>query len=219
MQRRAWIGFIAAWPIACVAAPQAVKVDPSDVFDLIESSSAGSDTIVRVEDARGPISAEPQMTDNGVTLGEKQFRQPPPEALRQALENHLGSGNARPRFRQVLAASPVRLKVFEVRFVPRDIVAEGRRSGNPGIDAIDFLFRSLAQASAGGSQGTVRIEAEVEGFHYVAVGTGRFTSTPSSVATRAAFQSAVDNLIRSMAFDSGAPSGAPAQDAASASRP
>jgi len=209
--RRWSMGWLAALPLAAFAAAQPIAIDPKDVFELVEAGPR-PERAVRVEDARTAPLQVTEVLPNGVRLGDAQLRQSPPEALRQALESYVNSTRARARPRDLLTGGTVRLTLFDFRFVQRDLVAEGGRSGIPATDAFDFLVRSLAQSTAGGSLGMVRIEVEVDGRFYSGHGVGKFTATPSSVATRGTFQYAVDDLVKALSVD-------PAEAAAEAARP
>src|SRR4249920_3468715 len=114
--RRRWIGLLAVLPLVVAGAARAIDFDPNEVYDLVEPAPR-TGWAVRVVDARETPSAAAQILADGIRLGETQFRQPPPEALRQSLENYLNSIQAQARPRELLTKGPIRLTRFELRFV------------------------------------------------------------------------------------------------------
>jgi len=99
--RRRWINLFAALPLVVLTAAQAIDFDPNEVYDLVEPMPRAQRP-VRVVDARDTPSAAAQILPNGIRLGETQFRQPPPEALRQSLETAVDSPGAQARLRELL---------------------------------------------------------------------------------------------------------------------
>lgn len=213
MDRRLGIGLAAAAVlIAAPTAAPAIDFDPHEVYDLVESTwPAGR--AVRLVDARELPSAAARILSNGIRLGETQFRQPPPEALHQSLETYLASAQAAARPRELLTRGTVRLTRFEFRFEePPGAAGEAARLGLPGAsgEAVDLVLRSLGKnkGKAGVAQAIVAIEVEAGGRAYAGNATGKLGASPTSATTRAAFQAAVDDLVRALAAD---PDAAPAE--------
>ena len=198
--RRRWINFFAALPLVVLTAAQAIDFDPNEVYDRVEPMPRAQRP-VRVVDGRDTPSAAAQILADGIRLGETQFRQPPPEALRQSLEASIDAPAAPARLRESLAKNSVRLTGFELRFVQTGIVGDAGRLGLPGGEAVDLVFRSLSKGKAGAAQGIVRIEVEVAGRPYAGNASGKLTAAPTSATTRAVFQSAVDDLVRALSAD------------------
>jgi hypothetical protein len=215
--RRRWISLFAALPLVVLTGAQAIDFDPNEVYDLVEWVPRGQRP-VRVVDSRETPSAAAQILPNGIRLGETQFRQPPPEALRQSLETHLDSPGAQARLRDLLTQGSVRLTGFELRFVQAGVVGDAGRAGVPGAEAVDLLFRSLAKGKAGAAHGIVRIEVEVGGRPYAGNASGKLTAAPTSATTRAAFQSAVDDLVKALTADPDAAAASPEPQASSSKR-
>jgi hypothetical protein len=198
--RRRWIGLLAVLALVGVHPAQAIDFDPNEVYDLVEPAPRTGWT-VRIVDARDTPSAAAQILSDGIRLGETQFRQPPPEALRQSLESYLNSTLAQARPRELLTRGSIRLTRFDMRFVQAGLLGEAGRAGIPGGEAVDLLFRSLAKGKAGAANGIVRIEVEAGGRLYAGNASGKLTAAPTSATTRAAFQSAVDDLVKAMSAD------------------
>ena len=215
--RRRWVSLLAVLPLFVLGAAQAIDFDPNEVYDLVEPV-ARSARPVRVVDARDTPSAAAQILPDGIRLGETQFRQPPPEALRQALDTYLESSLAQARPRELLTRVPVRLTLFDMRFVQPGLLNDAGRAGIPGGEAVDLLFRSLAKGKAGAAHGTVRIEVEVGGRAYAGSTSGKLTAAPTSATTRAAFQNAVDDLVKALSADPDAAAMAPEPPASSSKR-
>jgi hypothetical protein len=207
--RRRWIGLVAAGAVVVSTAARAIDFDPHEVYDLVEPAWGGG-RLVRVVDARELPSAAARIMSNGIRLGETQFRQPPPEALRQSLEAHVGSPQAQPRARELLTRGPVRLTRFEFRFEDSGGVAgDAARLGLPGAsgEAVDLVIRSLGKnkGKAGVAQAIVAMEVEAGGRLYAGNAAGKLSAAPTSATTRAAFQAAVDDLVRAVSADPDAP--------------
>ena len=206
--RRGWLGLVAALPLVAATAARAIDFDPHEVYDLVEPAWGGG-RAVRVVDARELPSAAARIMSNGIRLGETQFRQPPPEALRQSLEAHVGSPQAQPRAREVLTRGSVRLTRFEFRFEDSGVAGDAARLGLPGAsgEAVDLVLRSLGKnkGKAGVAQAIVAIEVEAGGRLYAGNATGKLSAAPTSATTRAAFQAAVDDLLRAVSADPDAP--------------
>jgi hypothetical protein len=83
--RRRWIGLVAALALLAFTNARAIDFDPNEVYDLVEPAWR-VERAVRLVDARDTPSAAAQILSDGIRLGETQFRQAPPEALRQSLE-------------------------------------------------------------------------------------------------------------------------------------
>ena len=214
--RRLWIGLVAALPLVAATAARAIDFDPHEVYDLVEPAWGGGRT-VRVVDARELPSAAARIMSNGIRLGETQFRQPPPEALRQSLETWLAGAQAQAqaRPRELVLRGPLRLTRFELRFEESGAAGDAARLGLPGGsgEAVDLVLRSLGKnkGKAGVARAIVAMEVEAGGRTYAANASGKLASEPTSTATRAAFQAAVDDLVRAMSADPDAP--APADEA------
>ena len=207
--RRLWIGLVAALPLLAATAARAIDFDPHEVYDLVEPAYGGART-VRVVDARELPSAAARIMSNGIRLGETQFRQPPPEALRHSLEGYVGSPQAQTRVRETLTRGSVRLTRFEFRFEDSGGVAgDAARLGLPGAsgEAVDLVIRSLGKSKnkVGAAQAIVAMEIEAGGRLYAGNATGKLSAAPTSATTRAAFQAAVDDLVRAMSADPDAP--------------
>ncbi len=198
--RRRWIGLVAVVALFAFGAAQAIDFDPNEVYDLVEPAPRG-ERAVRLVDARELPSAAAQILPNGIRLGETQFRQPPPDALRQSLETYVNSALAQARPRELLSKGSVRLTQFELRFVQAGVIGDGGRVAIPGSEALDLVFRSLSKGKAGAASGTVRIEVEVGGRAYAGNASSKLTAAPTSATTRAAFQSAVDDLVKALSAD------------------
>ena len=216
--RRRWINLFAALPLVVLtAAAQAIDFDPNEVYDLVEPMPRAQRP-VRVVDARDTPSAAAQILPNGIRLGETQFRQPPPEALRQSLETAVDSLGAQARLRELLGKGSVRLTGFELRFVQAGVVGDVGRVGLPGGEAVDLVLRSLSKGKAGAAHGIVRIEVEAGGRPYAGNASSKLTAAPTSATTRAAFQSAVDDLVKALSADPDAAAAAPFEPQASSSK-
>ena len=215
--RRRWINFFAALPLVVLTAAQAIDFDPNEVYDLVEPMPRAQRP-VRVVDARDTPSAAAQILPNGIRLGETQFRQPPPEALRQSLETAVDSPGAQARLRELLGKGSVRLTGFELRFVQAGVVGDVGRVGLPGGEAVDLVLRSLSKGKAGAAHGIVRIEVEVAGRPYVGLASGKLSAAPTSATTRAAFQGAVDDLVKALSADPDAAAASPEPQASSSKR-
>jgi hypothetical protein len=199
--RRRWIGLSVALPLVVLAvAAHAIDFDPNEVYDLVEPAPR-AERAVRVVDARELPSAAAQILPNGIRLGETQYRQPPPEALRQALEAYANSTLALSRPRDLLTKGPVRLTRFEMRFVQAGVVGDGGRVGIPGGEAVDLVLRSFSKGKAGAAHGIARVEVEIGGQTYVGNASSKLTAAPTSATTRATFQSAVDDLLKGLSAD------------------
>jgi len=209
--RRRWIGLVAALALLAFTNARAIDFDPNEVYDLVEPAWR-VERAVRLVDARDTPSAAAQILPDGIRLGETQFRQAPPEALRQSLEAYLASTDAQARPRELLTRGPVRLMRFEFRFVQSgvsggDVARAGLPAGSG--EAVDLLLRSLTKGKAGVAQGIARIEVEAAGRPYVGNATSKLNATPTSATTRATFQAAVDDLVRTLAADPDAASAEP----------
>ncbi|MCE9658898.1 MAG: hypothetical protein K8R60_10090 [Burkholderiales bacterium] len=202
--RRRWIGLVAALALLAFGAAQAIDFDPNAVYDLVEPAWR-VEHAVRIVDARETPSAAARILSNGIRLGETQFRQPPPEALRQSLEAYLGSSQAQARSRELLTRGTVRLTRFEFRFEDSGVAADAARLGLPGGSgkAVDLVLRSLGKNKnkAGVAHGIVAIEVEAGGRIYFGNAAGKLTSSPTSATTRETFQAAVDDLVKALSSD------------------
>ena len=212
--RRRWIGLCAALAFFALPPAQAIDFDPNEVYDLVEPASR-AERSVRVVDARELPSAAAQILPNGIRLGETQFRQPPPEALRQSLDGHVASSFTPARARELLSRSPVRLTQFELRFVQSGVVGDAGRAGISGGETVDMLLRSLSKGKAGAAHGIARVEVEIGGRIYTGNASGKLSAAPTSATTRATFQSAVDDLVKALSVD---PEAATAEPPASSSK-
>ena len=209
--RRRWIGLVAVLALLAFTNARAIDFDPNEVYDLIEPAWR-VERAVRLIDARDTPSAAAQILPDGIRLGETQFRQAPPEALRQSLEAYLASTGAQARPRELLTPGPVRLMRFEFRFVQLgvsggDIARAGLPAGSG--EAVDLLLRSFTKGKAGVAHGIARIEVEASGRPYDGNATGKLSATPTSATTRATFQAAVDDLLRALSADPDAPPAEP----------
>jgi hypothetical protein len=188
--RRRWIGLVAALAVLAFTNARALDFDPNEVYDLVEPITR-VERVVRVVDARELPSAAAQILADGIRLGETQFRQPPPQALRYALGAWVASPAAQGRARELLAKETVRLTRFEFRFVQP-----------VGGEATDALLRSLGKGKNKGKAGVARslvtIEIELGGRPYATHHAGKLSGAPNSEATRAAFQGAVDDLVQAL---------------------
>ena len=198
--RRRWIGLLAVLALVVLTPAQAIDFDPNEVYDLVEPA-VRVERSVRLVDARDTPSAAAQILSNGIRLGETQFRQPPPEALRQSLEGYVASPFAQARARELLSRSPVRLTRFELRFVQSGVVGDVGRTGSPGGEAVDLLLRSLSKGKAGAAHAIARLDVEIGGLTYTGNASSKLTAAPTSATTRAAFQSAVDDLVKALSAD------------------
>ncbi len=202
--RRRWIGLLAALPLVAATPARAMDFDPHEVYDLVEPASGGG-RAVRVVDARELPSAAARILANGIRLGETQFRQPPPEALRQSLEAYTDSPQGQPGARELLTRGAVRLTRFELRFEDAGVAGDAARLGLPGGsgEAVDLVLRSLGKNKnkAGVAQAIVALEVDAGGRLYAGNASGKLAAAPTSATTRAAFQAAVDDLVRTMSAD------------------
>lgn len=195
--RRRWMGLVASLALLGGANAWAIDFDPDEKYDLVEPITR-VERVVRVVDARELPSAAARILADGMRLGETQFRQPPPQALRYALGAWVASPAAQGRARELLAKDPVRLTRFEFRFVQPV-------AGVSGGESMDLVLRSLGKGKTKGkapvAHSIVAIEIELGGRPYASSTASKLSAAPTSEATRAAFQAAVDDLLKVVSAD------------------
>lgn len=199
------VAIICASLHGCASTPTLVA-ESKLTFELTQAGQEVG-TLVKVVDLRSSLDRQEKVVDQHLHLGDHRFSTSPEAAVAAFLSKLVADPELPEARRRQIQNSTVRITFFEVRLMRRDYLSGRPSSGFPGIDAVDYLMRSLTNAATGASQFDVHLVLEIDD-QIISAGQGaKLDGGPASNHLSDIFNGAMKNIRRQLinrSFDASA---------------